>query len=331
CNCCTADNLADHCWYLTGECPCWCCYRKSKGCLWNGISVRTQKKRPPLSVPVVAKRVKLVQVAKAFLERQGKSSQFFVLEGYKEKGKAKALLGDSEQAGAKRSFKLMDLVDSDSDKEEEEDRVHIIKKIKQEHIEELTGTKKRKEIIELDKEVEIVVPKTPVAGPSCQTSKLIVLVPSVPKPVSKLIIVLASPVAGPSTAPIVLSSAPKPAAIAALSKPVPVKPAGPAIKGGFVFKDPFMVRQFKLVGTEESRALIITSNRSTGDSRNYANDEDAQGNNDDSNDGDVAMDVDSAKCPEETWPVALTKTTVTEAEVLAPVLLIKPKRTPFFK
>ncbi|KAG6870312.1 hypothetical protein C0995_013834, partial [Termitomyces sp. Mi166 len=206
---------------------------KISGCLWNGVSVRTQKKCPPLSALVVAKHVKLVQVAKAFLDQQGKLSQFFVLEEYKGKGKAKALLEDSEQVGAKQSFKSSDLVDSDSDKEEEEDRVCIIKKIKREHIEKLTGTKKRKEIIELDEEVEIVAPKAPVAGPSCPTSKPIVLVPSVPKPIPKPIIALASPVAGPSTAPIVPSSAPKPAAAAALSTPMPVKPAGPAIKGGF--------------------------------------------------------------------------------------------------
>ncbi|KAG6892252.1 hypothetical protein C0995_004635, partial [Termitomyces sp. Mi166 len=113
--------MADHCWYPTGERPCWRCYRKSKGCLWNGVGVRTQKKRPPLAALVVAKHVKLVQAAKAFLERQGKPSQFFVLEGYKGKGKAKALVEDSETTGAKRSFKSRELVDSDSDKEEEED------------------------------------------------------------------------------------------------------------------------------------------------------------------------------------------------------------------
>ncbi|KAG6870662.1 hypothetical protein C0995_011485, partial [Termitomyces sp. Mi166 len=78
-----------------------------------------------------------------------------------------------------------------------------------------------------------------------------------PQPISKLIIVLASPVAGPSTAPIVPSSASKPAATAALSKPAPVKSAGPAIKGGSIVKDPFMVRQFKLAGMEESGVLII--------------------------------------------------------------------------
>ncbi|KAG6859821.1 hypothetical protein C0995_003476, partial [Termitomyces sp. Mi166 len=108
-----------------------------------------------------------MQAAKAFLEWQGKSSQFFVLEGYKGKKKAKALLDDFEQTGAKQSFKSMKLVDSNSDEEEEKDRVCIIKKIKCEHVEELTGARKRKEIIELkDKEVEVVAPKTLMAGPS---------------------------------------------------------------------------------------------------------------------------------------------------------------------
>ncbi|KAG6870920.1 hypothetical protein C0995_009650, partial [Termitomyces sp. Mi166 len=210
CDCCIADNMADHCWYPTGKHPCWHCYCKSKGCLWNGVSVRTQKKRPPLAALVMAKHIKLVQVAKAFLEWQGKPSQFFVLEEYKGKGKAKALLEDSEQTSAKQSFKSRELVDSDSDKEDEEDRVHVIKKIKREHVEELTSAKRRKEIIELDEEVEIVAPKTPVAGPLCPTSKPIVLVPSAPKFVPKPVIALASPVAGPSTAPIVSSSADKP-------------------------------------------------------------------------------------------------------------------------
>ncbi|KAG6871346.1 hypothetical protein C0995_005761, partial [Termitomyces sp. Mi166 len=329
CDHCIANNMADHCWYPTGKRPCWHCYHKSKGCLWNGIGVRTQKKCPPLFILIVAKCIKLVQAAKAFLKQQGKSSQFFVLKGYKGKGKAKALLGDSEQAGAKRSFKSLDLVASDSDKKEEKDRVHVIKKIKQEHVEELTGTKKRKEIIELDEEVEIVALKAPVAGPLCLTSKPIVLVPSMPKPVFKLIIVLASPVAGPSTVPIVPSSVPKPAAAAALSTPAPVKLACPAIKRGFVFKKPFY-------GTEESRVLIINqatevpATQGTMPSEDSSN-EDAQGDNDDSDDGNVTMDIDSAKHPEETWPVAPTKTTVTEVEAPAPVLLTKPKRTPFFK
>ncbi|KAG6871155.1 hypothetical protein C0995_007687 [Termitomyces sp. Mi166 len=335
CDCCIANNMADHCWYLTGKHPCWCCYHKSKGCLWNGISVRTQKKRPPLAALVMAKHVKLVQVAKAFLERQGKPSQFFVLEGYKGKGKAKALLEDSEPTGTKQSFKLRELVDSDSDEEEEEDRVHMIKKIKCEHVEEPTGAKRRKEIMELDKEVEIVASKIPVAEPLRLTSKPIVLVPSASKFIPKPIVTLASPVAGPSTVPIVSSSAPKPAATAALSKPAPAKSASPAVKGSFIFKDPFMVRQFKLAGTEESGALIINQatevpvTQGTLRSEESGN-EDAEGDNDDSDSGDVTTNVDSAKQPEETRPVAPIKT-VTEVKVPAPALPTKPKRTPFFK
>ncbi|KAG6898834.1 hypothetical protein C0995_008140 [Termitomyces sp. Mi166 len=122
------------------------------GCLWNGMGIRMQRKRLPLAVLVIAKHVKLVQAAKAFLKKQGKSSQFFILESFKGKGKAKALLVDSEQMGTKQSFKSTDLVDSNSDKEEEEERVHVIKKIKHEHVEELTGTRKGKEIIELEDE-----------------------------------------------------------------------------------------------------------------------------------------------------------------------------------
>ncbi|KAG6871121.1 hypothetical protein C0995_008035 [Termitomyces sp. Mi166 len=310
------------------------------GCLWNGIGVRTQKKRPPLAMLVVAKHVKLVQAAKAFLERQGKLSQFFVLEGYEGKGKAKALLEDSEPMGTKRSFKLRELVDSDSNKEEKEDRTHVIKKIKRDHIEEPTGVKRRKEIMELDDEVEIIASKIPVAGPSRPASKPIVLVPSTSKFVPKPIVTLASPVAGPSTAPIASCSAPKPAAAIALSKPMPAKSAGPAVKGGFASKDPFMVRQFKLVGTEESGALIINQvtevPATQGTLRSEeSGDEDAQGNDDDSDGGNVAMNVDSAKQPEETQPVAPIKATVTEVKAsvpgLAPALLTKPKRTPFFK
>ncbi|KAG6898923.1 hypothetical protein C0995_007772 [Termitomyces sp. Mi166 len=337
CDRCIADNMADHCWYLTGERPCWRCFNKSKGCLWNGVGVRTQKKRPPLAALVVAKHVKLVQAAKAFLERQGKPSQFFVLEGYKGKGKVKALVEDSETTGAKQSFKSRELVDSDSDKEEEEDRTRVIKKIKHDHVEEPTGVKRRKEIVELDDKVEIVAAKIPVAGPSRLTSKPIVLVPSVSKYVPKPIITLASPIAGPSTAPIASCSAPK--AAAALSKPTPAKSAGPTVKGGFAFKDPFMVRQFKLAGTEESGALII--NQATevpatqGTLRSdESGDEDAIGNNDDGDDDDGAMNVDSAKQPEETWPVVPIKT-VTEvkapASAVVPALPTKPPRTPFLK
>ncbi|KAG6856525.1 hypothetical protein C0995_005633, partial [Termitomyces sp. Mi166 len=53
-------------------------------------------------------------------------------------------------------------------------------------------------------------------------------------------------------------------------------------------------------------------------------DEDAEGDNDDSNGGNGAMNVNSAKQPEETWPVAPIKT-VTEvkapASALAPTLV----------
>ncbi|KAG6871353.1 hypothetical protein C0995_005691, partial [Termitomyces sp. Mi166 len=277
-------------------------------CLWNGVGVRTQKKHPALAALVMAKH------------------------GYKGKGKAKALLEDSEPTGAKRSFKSRELVDSDSDEEDEEDRVHMIKKIKREHIEKLTGAKRRKEIMELDEEVEIVASKIPAAGPLCLTSKPIVLVPSVSKFIPKLIVTLASPVAGPSTVPIVSSSTPKPAAAAALFKPAPAKSASPAIKGGFIFRDPFMVRQFKLVGTEESGVLIINqvtevpATQGTLHSEESGN-EDTEGDNDNSNSSDVAMNVDSTKQPKETWPVAPTKTTVTEVEVpalaLVPVLVFK--------
>ncbi|KAG6859182.1 hypothetical protein C0995_010924, partial [Termitomyces sp. Mi166 len=145
-----------------------------------------------------------------------------------------------------------------------------------------------------------------------------------PKPVPKPIIVLASPIAGPLTAPIASSSAPKSAAATALSTPAPAKSASPAVKGGFVLKDPFMVRQFKLAGTEESRALIINqatevlATQGTMPSKD-SSDEDVQGDNDNSDDGDVAMDVDSAKHPEETWPVTPIKT-VSEVKAPAPVL-----------
>ncbi|KAG6887035.1 hypothetical protein C0995_002238, partial [Termitomyces sp. Mi166 len=248
--------------------------------------------------------------AKAFLERQGKSSQFFILEGFKRKEKAKALGVDSELTGAKQTFKSTELVDSDSNKKEEEERVHVIKKIKREHIEELVGTRKGKEIIELeDLEDEMVVPKTPTAGPSHQTLKPVVLVSSMPKPISKPIVALASPIAGPSTACIVLSSALKPAATAPISKPAPVKSA---------------VRQFKLAGTEESGALIINQVTEVTVTQEMLQDEDTSDedeNNEDGNDNkggksdndnsddenNAAMDIDSSRHPEETQPTAPTK------------------------
>ncbi|KAG6871635.1 hypothetical protein C0995_002054 [Termitomyces sp. Mi166 len=320
-----------------------------KGCLWNGVGVRMQKKCPPLEALIIAKHVKLVQMAKAFLKQQGKLLQSFVLEGFKGKGKAKALLIHSEQMGAKRAFKSTEVVDSDSDKEEEE-RAHVIKKIKHEHVEELIGTSKGKEIIEF--EDETVAPKTPMAGPSHQTLKPVVFISSAPRSVSKLIIASATPVAGPSTAQIVPSSAPKPTATA------PVKSADKlAIKGGSVFKDPFMVRQFKLVGTEESSALIInqvtkvaagkltsaatqetlhseedSGNKNNNDDSNNNDDNDNEGgkdNDDDSNnDKNAAIDIDSGNLdakilkplhPGETQPMAPTKVMVTDDVAPAPV------------
>ncbi|KAG6887454.1 hypothetical protein C0995_015214, partial [Termitomyces sp. Mi166 len=165
-----------------------------------------------------------------------------------------------------------------------------------------------------------------------------------PKP----IVALASPVAGPSTAQIVLSSAPKPTTAMHISKPASVNSTSkPAIKGGSVFKDPFMVRQFKLVGTEESGALIInqatevaagkvisiatqetlqdkdTSDEDDNDkdsNGNEDNNEDSKGDDDNSdNDNDAAMDVDSGRRSEETLPMAPTKVTVTEDAAPAPV------------
>ncbi|KAG6902113.1 hypothetical protein C0995_004059 [Termitomyces sp. Mi166 len=156
------------------------------------------------------------------------------------------------------------------------------------------------------------------------------LVPSASKFVPKPIVTLASPVAGPSAAPIVSRSAPKPAAAAALSKPTPAKSAGPAVKGGFASKDPFTVRRFKLAGMEESGALIINQVTKVlviqGTLRSEeSSDEDAQGDDDNSDGGDVVMNVDSAKQPEGTRPVALIKAMVTEVKAsalgLAPALM----------
>ncbi|KAG6886486.1 hypothetical protein C0995_007417 [Termitomyces sp. Mi166 len=206
CDCCLADNMADHCWYPTGERPCWRCYHKSKGCMWKGVGVRTQPKRSLASMLVLAKHIKLIQAAKVFLEWQGKPSQFFVLEGYKGKGKAKALLGDFG-AGSKCLFKLRD-VDSDSEAEEEEDWVHKIKRIEREHVEKkLTSARTCKEATDLDK-VEIVEPRAPVAGPLHLASKPIVWVPHAPRPISRLIVMPVSPVTGPSS-PLVVNQASK--------------------------------------------------------------------------------------------------------------------------
>ncbi|KAG6858713.1 hypothetical protein C0995_014550 [Termitomyces sp. Mi166 len=124
-----------------------------------------------------------------------------------------------------------------------------------------------------------------------------------PKPIPKPIVALASPVAGPSTAPIVPSSASKPAAAAALSKPAPVKSTGPAVKGGSVVKDSFMMKN---LATKTMTKMVM-------------DDEDGKGDDDNSNTDDATIDIDSAKRPEETWPTAPTKAMVTKVETPAPV------------
>ncbi|KAG6858433.1 hypothetical protein C0995_016648, partial [Termitomyces sp. Mi166 len=96
---------------------------------------------------------------------------------------------------------------------------------------------------------------------------------------------------------------------------------------------------FKLVGTEESGALIINqatevpATQGTLHSDESGN-KDAEGNDDNSDNSNGAMNVDSARQPEETWPVALIKI-VTEVKApalaLVPTLLTKPQRTPFLK
>ncbi|KAG6860096.1 hypothetical protein C0995_015792, partial [Termitomyces sp. Mi166 len=133
------------------------------GCLWNSVGVRIQKKCPPVEVLLVAKHVKLVWAAEAFLEQQ-------------EKGKAKALIANSEQTGTKQAFKSKEIVDSNSN-EEEEERVCVIKKIKHKHVEEPIGMSKGKETIKLQVTVAL---KTPMAGPLHQTLKPIVLISDTP-------------------------------------------------------------------------------------------------------------------------------------------------------
>ncbi|KAG6857980.1 hypothetical protein C0995_003613, partial [Termitomyces sp. Mi166 len=121
-------------------------------------------------------------------------------------------------------------------------------------------------------------------------------------------------------------SAPKPVTAAALSKPAPAKSVSPAVKGGSVFKDPFMVRRFKLAGMEESGALIINQVTEVPATQgtlhsDESGDEDTVGDDDDSDNDDGAMNVDSAKQPEETRPVAPIKM-VTEVKV--PVSAVAP-------
>ncbi|KAG6901398.1 hypothetical protein C0995_012462 [Termitomyces sp. Mi166 len=130
-------------------------------------------------------------------QRLRKELENFVVltKSFKKKKKAKALIADSEQMGAKQFFKSKEVVDSNSN-EQEKERFCVIKKIKREHVKEPIGMSKGKEIIKLQK---MVAPKMPMMGPSHQTLKPIVLIPSVSKSVPKPIVASATPVAGPST------------------------------------------------------------------------------------------------------------------------------------
>ncbi|KAG6880648.1 hypothetical protein C0995_005171, partial [Termitomyces sp. Mi166 len=92
---------------------------------------------------------------------------------------------------------------------------------------------KRKETVELQ---ATMAPKTPMAGPSCLISEPMVLIPGTQKSVSKVPVVSATPVAGPSAISTskIIAATPAP-------KPVPITSTGkPAIKGGSVIKNSFM-------------------------------------------------------------------------------------------
>ncbi|KAG6859511.1 hypothetical protein C0995_007770, partial [Termitomyces sp. Mi166 len=155
----------------------------------NGIGIRVQKKCPPIELLVLEKHVKMVWAAKVFLKHQGKP-----LEG---KGKSKALVADTEQTGINKAFRSKKMVESNSNEEEEEERVHVIKRIMHKHVEELTGAQKGKGVDELH---AMVAPKAPVAGPSCLTLKLVVLISGMSKPVYKASVVPKVPTIGPSSA-----------------------------------------------------------------------------------------------------------------------------------
>ncbi|KAG6893172.1 hypothetical protein C0995_001357 [Termitomyces sp. Mi166 len=100
-----------------------------------------------------------------------------------------------------------------------------------------------------------------------------------------------------------------------------------------------MVRHFKLAGMEESGALIVNQVTEVSATQgtlhsDESGDEDAVGDDDNSEDDDGTMNVDSAKQPEETWPVASIKM-VTEVKVpalpVAPAVPTNLQRTPFLK
>ncbi|KAG6859593.1 hypothetical protein C0995_006835 [Termitomyces sp. Mi166 len=152
-------------------------------------------------------------------------------------------------------------------------------------------------------------------------------------------------------------------------KSVPVKSAGkPAIKRGSVIKDPFIVRQFKLAGTEESGALIInqvtevaagkvasavtqetlqseedTGNKNNNDKGSNNNEEnkndkggkDNEDDNDDNgnDDNDAAMDIDSgsldAKILKTLCPEKTQQKASTKATVTDNVVLVPDYKSLF--
>ncbi|KAG6860145.1 hypothetical protein C0995_015223 [Termitomyces sp. Mi166 len=106
------------------------------------MDIRMQKKHSSVEVLELVKHIKMVKAAKAFLECQGKQSGFFVVEGLKTKGKSKVIA--AEKTGAKHAFKFKETVNSNSNKDDKEERVHVIKKIKCKHVKEPVGKGKRK-------------------------------------------------------------------------------------------------------------------------------------------------------------------------------------------
>ncbi|KAG6898782.1 hypothetical protein C0995_008381, partial [Termitomyces sp. Mi166 len=97
----------------------------------NGMGVKMQEECPPVEVLELAKHVKIVKAAKTFLKCQGKPSGFYLIEGLKTKERSKVIA--AEKTGAKHTFKS-ESVDSDSNEDNKEKRVHLIKKSKLEHV-----------------------------------------------------------------------------------------------------------------------------------------------------------------------------------------------------
>ncbi|KAG6859979.1 hypothetical protein C0995_001024 [Termitomyces sp. Mi166 len=206
------------------------------------------------------------------------------LTGFKTKGKSKAIV--TEKTGAKCAFKSKETIESNSNEEDKEERACVIKKIKCEHIKELIGKGKEKEVERME---AMVVSKAPMAmaGPLCPLpSKLtVVIFAGTSRPVAKVPItpstVPVTSVARP-TAPI---KAPVPISVSAsvltasTSRQVVVPGAAsalatvkPAVKVVPKVTDPFMVRHFKLAGTEESGVLIINQMTESDSGNNTGND-----------------------------------------------------------